>query len=38
MASAALIVFIVFLVGIAVSFPIGTSMVLGSIAPILLMG
>ena len=38
MASAALLVFIVFLVGIAISIPIGTSMVLGSIAPILLMG
>ncbi len=38
MASAALLVFIVFLVGIAVSIPIGTSMVLGSLAPILLMG
>lgn len=38
MASAALLVFIVFLVGIAVSIPIGISMVLGSIAPILLMG
>ena len=37
MASAALLVFIVFLVGIAVSIPIGTSMVLGSLAPILLM-
>ena len=38
MASAALMVFVVFLVGIAVSIPIGTSMVLGSLAPILLMG
>ena len=38
MASAALLVFVVFLVGIAVSIPIGTSMVLGSLAPILLMG
>ncbi len=37
MASAALLVFVVFLVGIAVSIPIGTSMVLGSLAPILLM-
>ena len=31
---AALLVFIVFLIGIALSVPIGTSMVLGSIAPI----
>ncbi|MBO7668238.1 MAG: TRAP transporter large permease [Firmicutes bacterium] len=38
MASAALLVFVVFLVGIAVSIPIGISMVLGSIAPILMMG
>lgn len=34
---AALLVFIVFLVAIAVSVPIGISMVLGSVAPILLM-
>ena len=38
MASAALLVFVVFLVGIAISIPIGTSMALGSLAPILLMG
>ena len=38
MASAALLVFAVFLVCVAVSIPIGTSMVLGSLAPILLMG
>ena len=38
MAGAALLVFIVFLVGIAVSIPIGVSMVLGSLAPILTMG
>lgn len=35
---AALIVFIVFLVGIAVSVPIGISMIAGSAAPIFLMG
>lgn len=35
---AALIVFIVFLVGIAVSVPIGVSMIAGSAAPIFLMG
>lgn len=34
---AALLVFIVFLVAIAVSVPIGISMILGSVAPILLM-
>lgn len=34
---AALIVFIVFLLGIAVSVPIGVSMVLGSVAPIFIM-
>lgn len=34
---AALLVFIVFLLGIAVSVPIGVSMILGSAAPILLM-
>lgn len=34
---AALLVFIVFLVAIALSTPIGTSMVLGSVAPILLL-
>ena len=34
---AALLVFVVFLVAIAVSIPIATSMILGSIAPILLM-
>ncbi len=34
---AALLVFLVFLVAIALSIPIGTSMVLGSISPILLM-
>lgn len=34
---AALLVFIVFLVAIAVSIPIGISMILGSIAPIFLM-
>ena len=38
MASAALLVFVIFLVGIAISIPIGTSMVLGSLAPILLGG
>ena len=38
MASAALLVFIIFLVGIALSIPIGISMVLGSVTPILLMG
>ena len=32
---AALLVFIVFLVGIAISLPIATSMIVGSIAPIL---
>ena len=31
---AALLVFIVFLVGIAISLPIATSMIVGSIAPI----
>lgn len=35
---AALLVFIVFLVAIAISIPIGTAMALGSIAPILFMG
>lgn len=35
---AALLVFVVFLVAIAVSIPIGVSMILGSVAPILLMG
>ncbi|MCB6610304.1 TRAP transporter large permease [[Clostridium] symbiosum] len=35
---AALLVFIVFLIGIAISIPIGVSMILGSIAPILTMG
>lgn len=35
---AALLVFGVFLVAIAVSIPIGVSMILGSVAPILLMG
>ena len=35
---AALLVFIVFLVGIALSIPIATSMTLGSLAPILLVG
>lgn len=35
---AALIVFLVFLIGIFVSIPIGISMVLGSFAPIMLMG
>lgn len=34
---AALIVFIVFLLGIAASVPIGVSMVLGSVAPIFIM-
>lgn len=34
---AALLVFVVFLVAIAFSIPIGTSMILGSISPILLM-
>ena len=34
---AALLVFLVFLIAIALSIPIGTSMVLGSISPILLM-
>lgn len=34
----ALLVFVVFLVAIAVSIPIGVSMILGSIAPIFLMG
>lgn len=34
----ALLVFIVFLIAIAVSIPIGVSMILGSIAPIFLMG
>lgn len=34
---AALLVFIVFLVGIAISLPIATSMIVGSIAPIFLM-
>ena len=33
---AALLVFIVFLVGIAVSIPIATSMIVGALAPILL--
>lgn len=35
---AALLVFIVFLVSIAISIPIGVSMAMGSLAPILLMG
>ncbi len=35
---AALLVFVVFLIGIAISIPIGVSMILGSIAPILTMG
>lgn len=35
---AALLVFVVFLVAIAISIPIGVSMILGSVAPILLMG
>lgn len=35
---AALLVFVVFLVAIAVSIPIGVSMILGSVAPIFLMG
>lgn len=34
---AALLVFVVFLVAIAISIPIGVSMILGSVAPILLM-
>ena len=34
---AALLVFAVFLIGIAISIPIGISMILGSVAPILLM-
>lgn len=34
---AALLVFVVFLVGIAISIPIGVSMILGSVAPILLL-
>lgn len=34
----ALLVFVVFLIAIAVSIPIGVSMILGSIAPIFLMG
>ena len=38
MASAAVLIFVVFLVCVAVSLPIGTSMILGSLAPILLMG
>lgn len=35
---AAMLVFIVFLVGIALSIPIGVSMILGSVAPIMLLG
>lgn len=35
---AALLVFVVFLVAIAVSIPIGISMIMGSVAPIFLMG
>ena len=35
---AAMMVFIVFLVGIALSIPIGVSMILGSVAPIMLLG
>ncbi len=35
---AAMMVFVVFLVGIALSIPIGVSMVLGSVAPIMLLG
>ena len=35
---AAIMVFIVFLVAIAASVPIGVSMILGSVAPILTMG
>ena len=35
---AALLVFVVFLVAIAITIPIGVSMILGSIAPIFLMG
>lgn len=35
---AALLVFAVFLIGIAVSVPIGVSMIMGSAAPIFLMG
>ena len=38
MAGAALLVFAVFLICIALSIPIGTAMVLGSLAPILLLG
>lgn len=36
MASAAVLVFVVFLLGIAISIPIGVSMILGSIAPMFL--
>lgn len=36
MATAAVLVFVVFLIGIAVSIPIGISMILGSIAPMFL--
>ncbi|MGP1349315.1 MAG: TRAP transporter large permease [Stomatobaculum sp.] len=35
---AAMLVFIVFLVGIALSIPIGVSMILGSVTPIMLLG
>ena len=35
---AAMMVFVVFLVGIALSIPIGVSMILGSVAPIMLVG
>ena len=35
---AAMMVFVVFLVGIALSIPIGVSMILGSVAPIMLLG
>ena len=38
MAGAALLVFAVFLICIALSIPIGTAMVLGSLAPILMLG
>lgn len=38
MASAALLVFVVFLIGIVVSIPIAVSMVLGAVAPILTLG
>jgi len=38
MESAALLVFVVFLIGVAVSIPIGTSMVLGALALIVTMG